>query len=244
MSLLDPDWPGIDNVTLTKGAHPPNTAAWCFQEAIIQNGYAVYGEDWDAGGISLVLRQAGQRINDGVDDLTRQSLLSSVVTVMNSSNADPALEKRRQYVFLDGLVREFAPAWLDFIGKQSYATQLRNRPQVVDAATARSADVSLRTAQLDLRLSLASKSAVVGPPTSTGYRAYNAIIGGGGLAYVLASDLPAETLIRSVDNLQGNVDSTTANRTVFGADANGAGGFQATLGLVAIGCFRRACSVT
>ncbi len=243
MPNLDQSWPGLANVVLTKGAHIAGTGGFCFSEAISQHAFATKGEDYDVGKISLILRQTGQRINDAVSDSIRQTLKVSIQAVVDSSGADNALEIRRAYKMVDGEVRVFFPAWLDFVGYQSFATQLRNLPEIKTASQAASARVTLRPYRIILKQALSSKQAVVGPPTSYGYRAYRSIIATAGQAYLLSSDLPAEYLIRRSDSEQGNVDETTAN-AVFGADANGAGGFYDVLGLLAVGSFRQAVATT
>lgn len=244
MANLSPDWPGLANVVLTRGSHQDNTPAWCFAEACAQHAFATKGEDFDIGGISLVLRQTGQRVNDGVDDIVRQLLKVSIQAVVDSTSADAALEKRRQYKILDAYARSYFPAWLDFVGYQSDATRMRNLAPVTSTATATAASVAMRSIRVILKTALASKQAVVGPPTQFSYRAYNAIIDSGGLAFALASDLPAEYLIRRSDSLQGNVDRSTAEINVFGTNTLRQGGFYSTLGTLAVAGFRQAVAAT
>lgn len=243
MANLSRDWPGLAGLTLDKGPHPEGTAKWCFQEAVVQYGFATYGEDFDPSVISVVLRRAGQRLNDAVGPTTRQ-LLKDTIPAVAATDQDDALEDKRAYKLLDGAVRRLAPGWIDFVEpSSSQAAALRSRPEITSAAQLTSAQTALRAPLLTMRSRYTPLQAVVGPPTSSAARAYQYVVDSGALSPLGASDIEGERMVRYSSNYIGNIDATTGYRDVMGEDASGEGGFTNTMGLVLIGLFREAVAI-
>lgn len=136
--------PAIDlnNFTLAPGSHTSPEKGVCLNE--LASLYA--GESMTAYPrcVSTVMRKMGIYLNDRSSHSRRQ-LLKPLIPALALTGYDD-LDKRRQFMALDWLVRVQAPAWLDLAGLTAEAAKLRDLRRIVDKATVEAARPIVRKA--------------------------------------------------------------------------------------------------
>jgi hypothetical protein len=103
-----------------------------------------------------IIAALGRRLNDALpDDETRTKLLLGLAPKLVGSRSTKAVEQRRSYLMIDVTVREIAPLWLECHPELArFASQLRELPEIVDAASAEKGFAirdAARTAAYDVR---------------------------------------------------------------------------------------------
>lgn len=131
----------LSTVRFGKGQHPPVTPTGDRDLCIMEAVAFVAGEPWsDAPSCaSPVIAAFLRNWNDSLSDEDRDRLLPASVWVprLVGSRGNEGIELRRAYLALDWLVRTYAPAFLGLVPSlRSHAEQIRNLPEVTDAASA------------------------------------------------------------------------------------------------------------
>src|SRR6185436_6450155 len=136
--------PDIEHITLEKGAHGSRESGVCAMELVA----------WMAGEkhsdhpacVSPVLGAFLRRWNDDLDDEGRQRLKPYLKRVIGT--ALDGFDERRGWMVTDWMVRTHLPAWLDLAGITAPAAALRALPELVDVASATSAQSTIENARV------------------------------------------------------------------------------------------------
>ena len=136
----------VQAMELSKGNHKSPQHGMCVMEAVAY----VAGEPWTdcPACASVVIATFLRNWNDALPtDADRTRLLVPLVADIVGTKGNAAIEKRRSYMALDWLVREFLPAWLELtVDLQGHAQTLRGLPEIVDSKTTQAAKVFLDAA--------------------------------------------------------------------------------------------------
>jgi hypothetical protein len=96
--------------------------------------------------VSPVLGAFLRRWNDDLDDACRQRLKPHLPRLIGTAN--DGLDERRGWILTDWMVRTHLPAWLDLAGIAAPATALRALPEMLDVASAASAQPTIENARV------------------------------------------------------------------------------------------------
>jgi hypothetical protein len=122
----------LDEITLSKGAHSPDS-----QFCVMELAAYIAGEKWTDHPkcVSRVIAAFLRLWNDALDDANRQMLKPYAIKAVNTAGTKKQ-EAERAWMATDWLVRECAPAFLRLAGLTNHATALETLASLTGAREA------------------------------------------------------------------------------------------------------------
>ncbi len=134
------------SIHIHRGGHSTYAEGHCLMEVVAHLAGEEHSDQPQCA--CPVLSVAGRRLNDAISsDELRTELLGPVAPLLVGTRATPEVEHARSLAWLDWLVREYTPTWLELVPALSeHAAALRALP-VVDDGNAKAAGVAVRAAR-------------------------------------------------------------------------------------------------